>query len=266
MSFEEDILIEQYLKGELSDIEQASFSERLTTDAEFREKVDFERQLFETLNGETWSFAESENSPESEEYKALFRSEEVNAVKATITEVNDRYQKNEKFRRLSKWFLYPLAAAIAFFAAFYLLTPSSKSTQELYFTYLEKSEGPSLNTRGQEDVNQALVIAESYFENEEYSKAASSFTEVLATGYQDGSLYIGLSISQLKLERFGEAELTLNQFINSDLIDGEKGYWFKALLFLARDEPTKTISILQSIIDKEYFNMDLAKELLEELK
>ena len=50
MSLEEDILIEKYLKDQLSDDERKDFLEKMANDVTLREKVAFEKQLFETLD------------------------------------------------------------------------------------------------------------------------------------------------------------------------------------------------------------------------
>lgn len=266
MSLEDDILIERFLKGQLSNQELIEFKHRLGSDVDFEEQVTLERQLFETLDEEYWSVVRKNDSSKLSEDKRLIPGNQVKAISEAIAQANNKYQNRGKSKSLKRWFLYPVAATIIFFAAFYLLSPSSKSAQELYLSYLEKSEAYSHGIRGDGNVKQELTEAYLYFENEEYLKAEALFSEVLAGGYQDGSLYINLAISQMRLELFTKAGSTLDQLIQSDIIDREKGYWYKTLLYLRADDADKAISTLNLIVENTYFNAELAKELLEELK
>ncbi len=91
MSLEEDILIEKYLKNELSDNEKASFLEKVNTNPEFKAQFILEKQLFESLNEEDWSFIENPNKDEIEQYTAIYKSDDVKKVKK-----NDRKSANQQ--------------------------------------------------------------------------------------------------------------------------------------------------------------------------
>lgn len=266
MSLEDDILIERFLKEQLSDQELIEFRVRLESDVDFKEQVAFERQLFETLDAEYWSQVRKKNASQPSEQKDLIEDNQVKAISDAIAQANNTYQRSGKTRNLIRWALYRVAATIVFFAAFYLLSPSDKTSQELYLSYLEKSKVHSYQIRGNDDARQELTRAYVYFENEEYLKAEALFSEILAGGYQDGALYINLAISQMRLELFDKAEITLDQLIRSDIIDREKGYWYKSLLYLGADDPDRAIVTLNSIVENSYFNTELATELLKELK
>ena len=69
----------------------------------------------------------------------------------------------------------------------------------------------------------------------------------------------------MELNQFQEAEKTLNSLISSNLIDAEKGYWFKSLLYLKSNQIEKVKATLSLIIKNSYFNNKKARELLESL-
>lgn len=266
MNLEEDIWIERFLKDELSESEEKDFRERMSSDTEFREKVAFERQLFETLNQEDWSFAETGASVEFEAYKALFQSDEARNINQTISEVIDKHQGTSKVRNLRKWIFYPVAAAITLVAVLFGVDHFGRSSEELYVSYLDKSDLPSFSTRGDDITQKELLTAQSYLNNKQYDKAEPILSNALESGYEDGALYINLAICQMQTQKYDKAESTLNMLIASNLLDGEKGYWYKSLLYLAIGKTDKSKEALNSIIDNSYFNQEAAKELLEELE
>lgn len=89
---------------------------------------------------------------------------------------------------------------------------------------------PSFISR--EDANKNnLIKAQQLFENKEYEKVLIIFKrELKISDSPDGALYLYTGIAQLELDAYTEAEKTFNKLISSDLIDAQKGNWYKALL------------------------------------
>ena len=79
MSLEDDILIEKFLREELSEKERQSFMERLSSDPNFRAHFLMEKQLFDSLNEESWSFVKATENGEIEAYESIFKSAETHA-------------------------------------------------------------------------------------------------------------------------------------------------------------------------------------------
>ncbi len=77
MSLEEDLLIERFFNGTLSDTEHRAFLSRLENETSFKEKVEREKQLLETLNENDWSFINSSESSEVKSYKEIYKSDEI---------------------------------------------------------------------------------------------------------------------------------------------------------------------------------------------
>ena len=93
MNLEDDILIEKFLKNELSEEEKQSFLERLSSDTPLKEQVELERQLMNALNEDSWNFLEETNTSEVDEYEALFKSEETEQLKRAIQEASEAHKK-----------------------------------------------------------------------------------------------------------------------------------------------------------------------------
>lgn len=265
MSLEEDYLIERFLKGELSSEEEVLFRERLESDSELLEKVTFERQLFETLNENEWSRVENPDTSEVREYSDLFASEEAKAIQKVIADSGEAYKSSQgSGRRL--WWLYPSAAVLLLFVSFYFLFPRKTPPEGLYNAYLEKTELPSLITRGEGAMEIELSKGQTLFENKEFAKAVEVFSELVEIDDQNAALYIYLALSQAERTQFDQAQRTLDELIASDLLDSQKGFWFKSLVYLKSDQPAESLAVLKAIVQNRYFNDELARALLEELE
>jgi len=262
MSLEDDRLIESYLQETLSVDEKKDFLNRVESDAEFKKKFLFEKQLFQTLSEKEWGFG-NHNPKDVKAYRKLFESEETKELERMIKSVNTDYQKSKKQHNLTKW-IYSSAAMIALLISVYALFFKSVSTQELYAEYIEKTELPSLIVRG-ENQNK-LALAQQYFENSEYDKALEIFKkEIENTKIQDATIYLYIGISQLELNQFDDAEKTFDLLIESDLIDAPKGKWYKALTYIKRNDIDKAKELLNEIIETSSYNSEQAKNLLQEL-
>ncbi len=262
MNLEEDYLIERFLKGELSEDEKEQMETRMVSDPEFSEKVALERQLFKTFDEEDWSDIENPDK-EVEAYAELFGAQESKTIKSAIASSAATYKRGKtKTLRKPVW-LYAAAATIILVLSFYFLWPAGIAPEELYHTYLDKTELPSLVTRGDSAPDQ--MKAQAYFENQKYREAVQLFADLIENGGQNGAFYIYLSLAQAELGEFSEALATLDKLIQSDLLDSEKGYWYKSLVYLKADQPQDAKSLLELIIEKNYYQQLLAESLLDEL-
>ena len=151
MSLEQDIFIEKYIKGLLSNVEQEEFRALYNTDPTFKEKVDFEVSLFKILNETDWPFLDPNKNKEVDDLTALFGSPESKKLKKTIAFENDKYL-NKKEKSNKNWTYYAAAAIIiSFLAISSYFGLYQTSTNELYVTYLDLQDLPSIVERGEND-------------------------------------------------------------------------------------------------------------------
>jgi len=265
MNLAEDDLIDRFLKGELSDIEARNFRERMKSDQEFAQRVAFEKQLLEVLDDKEWHQSTNPEHPEVAEYTQLFASEQAARMKEAIAASQKAYKSEGNVRRLNPWWVYSSAAMILIMVSLYFLFPRKNSPEELYISYLAKTELPSVISRGTEEVNEGLVKAQRYFDEKNYVEAADLLRKLQETNNQSSALYVYLALSQAELSSFEEATATLDELIESDLLDGEKGYWYKSLIHLKANEPEKARELLNTIVEQRYFNYELAEALLTDL-
>ncbi|GAA0716048.1 hypothetical protein GCM10009430_11320 [Aquimarina litoralis] len=262
MSLEEDILIERFLRNKLSEEERNDFLDKITIDLDLREKFLLEKQLFETLNEKEWSYASKINTTEVEEYATLFR-DNSDRLKHVIQKATTTQKRKVKIRRLT---FFSAVAAAVIFAVLINFYPQDESftIDEIYANY-NTDELPSLVTRNSKEVQKDLTLAERNFKNKNYKEALLYVDRLLKVDTENSTLYLYKAISLTETGEFAMSEASLDIFIHSDLVDSEKGYWYKALLYLKAKDLEKCEQILQIIIKNSYFNDQKAKRLLKDL-
>ena len=261
MIMEDDILIDNYLKGVLSKDEEQSFLARLESDIEFNKKFNLEKQLFEALDDRSWSFVANQTT-ETEAYKKVLEGDDLQNLKKTLSEVNLQLNSSPKNKNRNL-FYYLAAASIVVLLGFQLFFNQGISHQDLYNDYIALDDLPSFVSRGG-DENQ-LIKAQELFEDRKYEDALVIFKSQIDLAGRGGDLVIYKGISELELKKYNEAEETFNTLINSNLLDAEKGYWYKALLFLKQDRVEDLKQVLNKIISSNLYNKVKAETLLKEL-
>jgi hypothetical protein len=260
---EDDILIDNYFKGLLSKDEEKSFLERLNSDADFSEKFKLEKQLFNSLNEESWSFVENINA-EVSAYLKLLEDTDLKNLKKTLEETNLEFknepQKGTTTRRL---FYYIIAASVVVSLGFQFFFNQNSSNQELFNGYVALNDLPSFVSRS--DSTDDLAKAQRLFEDKKYEEAISVFQTQLNESDAKANIYIYQGLAQTELEKYDDAEKTFNTLISGNLIDSEKGYWYKALLYLKMDRVEEANQLLDDIISKTLYNHKKAKQLLSDL-
>jgi len=264
LNLDEDILIERFLKNELSQKERKQVLKKINLDNNFKEKVIFERQLFNTLNESDWSFEDNENHPLVREYEQLFKSDEVKEIRKSISKARNNY--NNKFTNKSRrpYFLSAVASIIILISI-YIYFPQKLTLEEIYDNNISNTKLPTLQNRSSNSENLMLDQGLYFFKEKEYLNAEKIFINYLKEKPNDTHVPLYLAVSQIELNKFKKSEKTLNLFIDNDYIDSQKAYWFKSLLYLKSNQINQCRKMLKLIIKNSYYNKKQAKLLLEEI-
>jgi len=262
MSLENDILIDNYLRDLLDENETADFKLRLQSDVEFRKNFELEQALWLSQNENDWSFAAHKND-EAKVYKKLLEEDDLQNLKKTLNQVNSEFKETSTKKRGFN-FYYLAAASIVLLISLSIFLKQDVTNQELVDDYLNTSDLPSFVSRG-DTATDELIKAQLFFENEDYKKALDVFVPAIESTNSNASIYLYLGITQMKLEKYTAAESTFDKLIHSDLLDAQKGYWYKTLLYLEEDKVDDAKTILNNIVSKSLYNHIMAKELLEKL-
>lgn len=260
MNEQDLILIHKYLRKELNSDEERLFQDKLSFNQEFCQRLALEESVNDSLNEESWSFVKNPNSTEVKNYQRIFQSKEIQELKKTLQQILEEY--NSTYRKKS-WILYLTTAAVVTIISTLLLFPKEVSNKTLYSKYLNKNELIALVDRGKTD--SILSTSQILFDKKNYTEVIDLLNQEIQTT-NNINVYIYLVISQIELERFDEAEIVIDKLIISNLLDAEKGHWYKSLLYLKSDKIEETKRELNFIIQNNFYNKDKAKELLKELK
>lgn len=258
---EDDILIDNYLKGILSKDEEKLFLERIESDSEFKEKFQLEERLFNALNDDSWSFVEN-NDSEFDDYVILLKEDDLQNLKKTIAKTSSEYS-TKKSKSAGRIYYYLAAASVVLFLGFQFFFNQNISNQDLYDDYVALNDLPSFVSRGYE--TESLVQAENLFVEKKYEEALSIFQSLLNKSDDKANIYLYKGLAEIELEQYNAAEYTFDTLINSSLIDAEKGYWYKALLYLKTDRIKEAKHLLDNIISKSLYNHEIAKQLQSDL-
>jgi len=262
MNLENDILIDNYLRGLLDENEVIDFELRLQSEVEFRKYFELEQALWLSQNDKYWSFATYKDE-EVEVYKKLLMEEDLQNLKKTLKQINSEF-KEESTKKVRPKFYYFAAASIVILICLSIFLRQDVSNQDLVNDYLNTSNLPSFVSRGDKSIND-LIEAQRFFENEHYQKALDIFVPVLEIVDTNASIYVYIGIAQMKLEKYTAAESTFDSLIHADLLDAQKGHWYKALLYIKQNKIDEAKIVLNAIISQSLFNHEEATELLTKL-
>ena len=266
MSLEEDILIQRYLTNQLSKEENATVSERIKNDPRFRESVLLEQQLSDALDEDGWSVAKNVDKGKMDTYVKELRSDRTQALKTTLQKLQNTQQENKQPKTQWRWALMLSAAVIVILLIATVFIPSELSTQELYASYYSPDELPSLVVRGDQE-EQKLLEAQEAFETQDYDVTIKVLNASVISTTRNAAVYLYRALAQSELKRYDEALATLTALEHSEALDASKGTWYKAVVYLKKDDKKAAIENLKLVRkDEQNFNYDVAGRLLKELE
>ena len=239
-------LVEKYFDAELDDAELKTFITRLESDENFKLLVDQEKALI-----------------------AAVRYEGAAANLQYLEDLESKLQKETPIRLSSgapKWYYYAAAAVIgiAVVAAVFMNSFKENPDQlfQAYFAPYPNMFEPAL--RSNESIDSKRAEAFQAYEQRNYQKAATLFTDLLKDNKDAGMLLL-LGNSNLILGNLEEAKanfITLNQdFEDLDM----QAKWYLSLCYLKSGETEKAQAILKELSATEISYATKARELLEKV-
>jgi len=254
--------IEDYLTGRLSDKDRDAFLNRLESDQAFKKQFEFEKQLFDAFNEDSWSYADKAD-PKVKAYKSALETAEFSALKQSIAKASKNYTDNTaKPQPSGNLIYYAAAAVIAILIVFQFMFKQSPNSEELYYSYVAMEDLPSFVTRNDSAETEA-VKAQELFDKNQYDACIPLFQDLLMSNPKDSRLYLYLGIAQAEMENYEESLRVFDKLINSDLLDAEKGYWYKALTYLKMEDEEKALATLHKIESESLYHAEKAAELID---
>lgn len=265
MNTSDDILLEKYFRGHLSEQELLVFNER-KKDPTFVEQLNIEQQLFNSLNDSSWSFTENVDAKIVTEYQELFESEEINDLKATLKTLNNK-QHDSKVRSLNwKPIVLTVAAAVVLIITIFSFNNQPVDSSEIYASYY-KVDDLTYSIVRSADLENSLQEAQQLFFEEQYEEALLLIDKHISQkGLDSPELYLMKGISLTELGSYQQAQLTYDSLINSDFLDAQKGYWYKGLMYLKKGDTEQALTLFKKIESENYYNSSQASEIIKMLE
>lgn len=251
MMLEDDILIEQFLRNELSDSARASFLERMESDASFKEQVDLEAQLLNVLGDLYWSFATNDKNARVEAYKKILESKETEQLKTTIAKTIEEYKQNSSdtsSSRISKLnFILRIAAVflIFFVAIFWYFSNNSQiDYSELTAQAWNKNVGLDFTVRNNtsDSTKMALEKALQYYSHKKYDQTLLVLKQFNHpnTRYKDVLLMRALAYYRLQ-----KPQVALKTLDSLESYAPDISKWYQGLIYLDQHQLEKASLFLE---------------------
>ena len=240
-------LVEKYFDAELDDAEMKDFTMRMEKDENFKALVEQEKVLI-----------------------AAIRYDGAVGDLKYLEDLEQKLQKETPLRLSSgsgKWYYYAAAAVIGIaVVAAVFMTTFKDNPDELYQAYF--APYPNMfepTTRSAESDDSRRNEAFQAYEQKDYKKAATLFSELLKDNREPGLLLL-LGNSNMMIGNVEEAKenfIALNtEFDELDI----QAKWFLSLCYLKSGETEKASAILKELGDTEISYATKARELLEKVK
>ncbi len=236
-----EVLIDKYLRGELTEEERQEFDTRMATDKEFADDVAMMQNL--------GPVAEDVDDENFRELMAEFEAEAPTSTSST-----------------NLWKNLLVAAsifAVLGLAVYYNLTQPISSS-DLYDNYYESYPNVvNPMVRGEEPTEADKAF--SAYESGRYEEALQRFEELYKT---EGTSYylFYMAISHLELENAEAAIELLNEFSGTEDKLADRAGWYLAMAYLQLDDKEQAKAALTKVVEEKAYNADKAEELLAELE
>lgn len=237
-----ELLIEEYLSGQMNDIELDRFKKKLSSDESFAKEFEVQMAMMKAI----------EIAGENDLRKKMksFEAE----IKAG----------DKKSRPQYKWFL-AIAASFAIAASVWVLQQDSNmSGSDLFQANFEIYDSPTL-VRGSEDLSEWEKGIEAY-NNKQFQEAYDQFEKSTDQATYLRNFYQAQCLASMDPSKLQDALLKCEAVLSSDNDYMQQSKWYKALFLLKLDRTEDAKKIFQEIIDEVEYNSKRAQNIMNSLE
>lgn len=242
-------IIQKYLDHELSDKDMKRFEADLETSPELQADLSLYEEIDEALaDAEVLSFRDQLSDLRKE------KQERISTTKVPI--------------RFTKPWHYAATAAVALILALGLASVLDRplSNKDLLKKYYKPYEVALINRSGSTELELALTHGNNYYQQGDFEKAVGFYEKVIEEmpDMVSANLYAG--ISYFELERYQEADISLNKVIDhQDNLYIDQAEWYLGLCYLAINENDRARRQFAQIASSNSEFAKDAKKLLNKL-
>ena len=232
-------LIENYLLGNLNDVETKQFEERLLQESQLKKELDIHLELYHHL-GKTNGVKQVLASKEAKGFEGKLQE--------ALTQHKSRpVEKTAKIRRFN-WRALAVAASIAVLAIFLFTlnnTTPSLSPQALYAKY---SQAESLALTEMGDQEEVFAAIESAFTKKDYKKTKALIDKAIINITPEHKYWFKLKLAEgialTETEKYSHAENILTSLANGDYLDAPKANWYLLMCYLKQGKKVAAVELI----------------------
>ena len=232
-------LIQGFLKNTLTEVQLKTFHKLLKEDPEFNTDFEYHQDLHYALS--------------------KFEADSLKQHLKTIEK--DAYQDaTAQQRKTSKWYMSAAAVLLIGLTALFFLNRSKDFYNSYYRAYPNVYQ-PIVRSAFDQPYYQAFQA----YENQNYSAAADEFKSLLQQE-DNPNLRFYLSICQLELKNYLEAQKNLEDLRHVDFNLNAESQWYLALIYLKQDQKVKAKNQLVELQEKHpRFNKNKIAKIIESI-
>lgn len=258
MNSTNQLLIEKYIEGTLSDQEQAEFELKMLSDADFAREVNYTKDMVLA----TQVFGRSELK---KELQRVANAEPLPSDLLSITREDTQAAEGQspRMRRIYQRFAGVAAAIVLIFAAGWWFTQKRTSPESLFVSYFEPYPNVAApivrNATAKKPLEQALLL----YEQKNY---AAAITQLSALSQQTEAVRFYLAMSHLSNGNAKEAVkhfTTLKDNVSASY--QKQTLWYLAMAHLANKDLKACKKVLKPLTTEDNFYQKKALELMKQL-
>lgn len=258
--------IELYLGGNMTQEERLDFEEKVKSNPSLEQKLHLQNAINHHLGNKAFT-ADNHGSPYYNKIKKVVNNEESHKIRETIRQVNNQYINDKKNKTPIRLYVLSIAAVIAilFFGFNFLL--QNQSNDGLYAQYYNENDLPSFVQRSDNDtIEISLEKAVALYKQENYSGTLKELSLYHQNNSKNKISRVYSAFSYAYLNDYKNAISELDVLENSNSLDADKAFWFKALIYLkAEDRENAKIQLEKITSSKSNYKYSKAKQILEDL-
>ncbi len=248
MADQDYILFENYLLGDLSEIDKEIFETRIKEDSKFKESFNTYKELSSYLK----------HTFENEDASKAFK-ENLQKISKVHFEKHEAAEKIKGSTKTYEFYKYVIAASMVLFFGIFMFNQFSNPSYADFAHY----DTISLTVRGEQDA--LSKTAENAFNTKDFAKAEDAFSKLLQTTDKDNSeLKLYSAIANIELNHFDTAETLLSDLQEGHSVYKNKATWYLALSKLKQKDYVACLEILKTI-PEDADNYKQAKTLIDKL-
>jgi tetratricopeptide (TPR) repeat protein len=242
-------IIQKYLDHDLSDKDMKRFEADLEVSPELQSDLGLYQEIDEAL-----------------------ADTEVLSFRDQLTDLRKEKQESgssgKGLLRFTKPWHYAATAAVALILALGLASVLDRplTNKDLLKKYYKPYEVALINRSSNADMDLALLNGKSYYQQGEFAKAVEYFEKVLEEMPDMVATNFYAGISYFELERYSEADESLNKVIKqNDNLYIDQAEWYLGLCYVAINEPEKARRQFARIASSNSEQAKAAKKLMRKI-